>query len=1165
MTTGSQRQDLPVVVNERHMAKYDYKATDETKMSFLKDDVIQVYQKASTGWWYGAIGPDQMGWFPSNYVVVVEEDESPSMNDDLYIRCETAEGQVYHVHRITGETFWDNPVATPKQEPSVLMSPASSQFATSFHSPSSYGRSYSLDNLDTGRSASSHPSLNYTGASQLPPNWTKIEGPEGQTIYFNNVTKEMQYTAPELVSADEYNPFMTESSVLREKDGVAPNWGKKSSPDGRSFFFNYVTDAVLWEEQMATDVDLETGVLLREIETLPPCDERLAELSQFVFPNPDSFWPKLTSDVVDAIVKLDSLSRAGEKKSLLSESTTLMEAVRMLLLATRVTPSPPPVRLLTKKYHNLIMASLAKVVKSATIASSVWPPPDAALVLSNRVVEAITVIREFILAAIAEGMNITQADMDLVNESIANATLAAVSEGVEERVKGVTNGEIAANLKSRQMDISMHIGETVEGLQKSAFSTSRSAVISSIRMIMSEVGDFMSAVEEDIPLDMLSSEIAEEVRMRKDSLYNAISSLQVAISTASNRFAPANAISEIVTAANWVKTASGELLIVSKFAIQEKEVMEEDAAFDSHSRVETSSIGSGSRKQSIDGSEPGTPSLSTLLNLPERRSSLMNPMRNQKIINGQFDIDLSSSDDVPPTKLRNIRGVTKPRPLDLITTGGLRRGSNEPHSGAPATAGTGISTGSGKSMQPWYLGHDYKPGDVVFNSDGVVKGGTLEALVERMTLNDMSDASFVQAFLLTYRSFTTTTDLFTLLQHRYLIIPPLDLAPEEVEDWLRNKRDFVRLRVFNVMKSWVENYCYDNDEDRFVLKLMKNFAETVMTEESPNTAFQLSNLVDRREEYGVHMRVRTQQYNTRDVPPPILPWNLKRLKFLDLDPLEIARQLTLMESSVFNRIQPVECLKKAWSEKESNLSPNVKAMIQHSNQIAGWVIHIILSERDVKKRAAIIKHFILVADRCRSLNNFCTLTTILGALNSASIHRLKKTWAYIGKKNEKLEALRDLMSLERNFSKYRETLHAVNPPCIPYFGLYLTDLTFIEDGSADFLRSNYDRPHMPEELRMQKPISVNDDELNHQNVVINFFKHIKSAEVIRDIQQFQNEPYHLAPVKEVQDFLRVGFSSDGMDDKELYALSLELEPRDKDNEKVAKMLVNSGFIEESDA
>ncbi|KAJ3248614.1 hypothetical protein HDU78_011467 [Chytriomyces hyalinus] len=42
------RQDLPVMVNERHMTKYDFKATDETKMSFLKDDVIQVYQKAST-------------------------------------------------------------------------------------------------------------------------------------------------------------------------------------------------------------------------------------------------------------------------------------------------------------------------------------------------------------------------------------------------------------------------------------------------------------------------------------------------------------------------------------------------------------------------------------------------------------------------------------------------------------------------------------------------------------------------------------------------------------------------------------------------------------------------------------------------------------------------------------------------------------------------------------------------------------------------------------------------------------------------------------------------------------------------------------------------------------------------------------------------------------
>jgi son of sevenless-like protein len=69
-------------------------------------------------------------------------------------------------------------------------------------------------------------------------------------------------------------------------------------------------------------------------------------------------------------------------------------------------------------------------------------------------------------------------------------------------------------------------------------------------------------------------------------------------------------------------------------------------------------------------------------------------------------------------------------------------------------------------------------------------------------------------------------------------------------------------------------------------------------------------------------------------PPSILPKNIKKLKFLDIDPLEIARQLTLIECKLYNKIQPVECLDKAWSKDEGgDIAANIKAMIVNSNQV----------------------------------------------------------------------------------------------------------------------------------------------------------------------------------------------------------------------------------------
>jgi hypothetical protein len=173
---------------------------------------------------------------------------------------------------------------------------------------------------------------------------------------------------------------------------------------------------------------------------------------------------------------------------------------------------------------------------------------------------------------------------------------------------------------------------------------------------------------------------------------------------------------------------------------------------------------------------------------------------------------------------------------------------------------------------------------------------------------------------------------------------------------------------------------------------------------------------------------------------PILPRHWRRLKLLDLDTLELARQLTLIESRLYSQIRSPECLNKAWSDKRLSEAPNIKEMIRKTNQITGWVADSILAESDIKKRCAVMKHFIHVAEKCRMMNNFNTVMAILAALNSSPIHRLKRTKEmFTSRTRQVLEELKKLMAPGQNFNRYRTELRTIDPPCVPFLGIN-TDL-----------------------------------------------------------------------------------------------------------------------------
>ena len=86
------------------------------------------------------------------------------------------------------------------------------------------------------------------------------------------------------------------------------------------------------------------------------------------------------------------------------------------------------------------------------------------------------------------------------------------------------------------------------------------------------------------------------------------------------------------------------------------------------------------------------------------------------------------------------------------------------------------------------------------------------------------------------------------------------------------------------------------------------------------------------------------------------------MKLTDIAPIELARQLTILEFGFFQKIKPVECLNKAWNRSDGEeAAPNVRSVIKTANTLSGWVCTMCLSSKDAKQRAAIMKYFIQAA------------------------------------------------------------------------------------------------------------------------------------------------------------------------------------------------------------
>ncbi|KYN12464.1 Guanine nucleotide-releasing factor 2 [Trachymyrmex cornetzi] len=311
-----------------------------------------------------------------------------------------------------------------------------------------------------------------------------------------------------------------------------------------------------------------------------------------------------------------------------------------------------------------------------------------------------------------------------------------------------------------------------------------------------------------------------------------------------------------------------------------------------------------------------------------------------------------------------------------------------------------------------------------------IRGGHPDALLIHATKANKHDFLYQEAFLTTYRTFIQPLELIRKLHRRH---QRFSCSPDVVKQ--RAAREAFSLLVRVVSDLTI------SDLDDILLQTLMEFVQQLVCSGDLTMAKAL--------------RVKILEKHTMkqlQAAQPILSSlsvTTKQASLLDFKSEQIAEQMTLLDADLFMKIEIPEVLIWAQEQNEER-SPNLTRFTEHFNKMSYWARSRILEHRlenEAKDREKYVVKFIKIMKHLRKINNFNSYLALLSALDSAPIRRLE--WQkHI---TEGLKEYCALIDSSSSFRAYRQALAETQPPCIPYIGLVLQDLTFVHIGNSDLL------------------------------------------------------------------------------------------------------------------
>ncbi|XP_041841379.1 RAS guanyl-releasing protein 2-like isoform X2 [Melanotaenia boesemani] len=314
-------------------------------------------------------------------------------------------------------------------------------------------------------------------------------------------------------------------------------------------------------------------------------------------------------------------------------------------------------------------------------------------------------------------------------------------------------------------------------------------------------------------------------------------------------------------------------------------------------------------------------------------------------------------------------------------------------------------------------------------------------------------------------------------------------------------------RICHLVKYWISEFPAEFNLNPELADQIKDYKDLLTTEgnESQSQLIDLDSVPSYKWKRQVTQRV-----------PSVSKKRKMSLLFDHLDSCELAEHLTYLEYKSFCKIlfQDYHSFVMHGCTVDN---PILERFITLFNSVSQWIQLMVLSKPTAPQRAAVIAHFIRVAQKLLQLQNFNTLMAVVGGLSNSSISRLKDTQTHISAETNKVfNNLIELVTSCGNYSHYRKRFSECSGFRFPILGVHLKDLIAVHVALPDWADKEKTR--------------------------VNLAKTQQLYAILQELALIQTTPPNIDANTDLLNLLTVSLDQYHTEE-EIYQMSLQREPR----------------------